>query len=163
MGRPTASKENKALAVAIASLATKPTNNPEDIVARCGSCSLFIMLKSICPIIVRDWDMGPRDGVSEVELNKALQVNMEAKINLAKSYACRMLDQRFKCISFRLTVLYETSGCWLFANQDQEAECSLPKGRSCWRRTVCLQANPKHAKSHSRINRIQNVNSNKTL
>ncbi len=74
MGRPAASKANKIFAVALAHLLTHHTDNPSDTIARCGKCSVFALLKLISPAIVRDNDTGPRDGISEVELNKALQV-----------------------------------------------------------------------------------------
>jgi hypothetical protein len=74
MGRPTASAYNKQFAVAMACLVTAETDNPNDTVARCGPYSIFALVKQVCPSIVRDTDSGPRDGLSEVELNKALQV-----------------------------------------------------------------------------------------
>ena len=74
MGRPAASGENKQFAVALAHLVTHRTDNPSDTIARRGKCSIFALLKIFYPSIVRDNDKGPRDGISEVELNKALQV-----------------------------------------------------------------------------------------
>jgi hypothetical protein len=74
MGRPTASKENKQFAVAVAKLVTMETGSPMDMIARSGQCSLYHFLKGQFPWIVRDGHFGVRDGVSEVELNKTLQV-----------------------------------------------------------------------------------------
>jgi hypothetical protein len=73
MGRPTASVRNKQIAVAMAALVTAETDNPDDTVARCGPYSIFALVKQACPAIVRETNSGPRDGLSEVELNKALQ------------------------------------------------------------------------------------------
>ena len=58
----------------MACLVTAETDNPNDTVARCGPYSIFALMKQACPAIVRDAASGPRDGLSEVELNKALQV-----------------------------------------------------------------------------------------
>ena len=74
MGRPTASLLNRHLAIAIAKIVTAETDCPSDTVARCGPCSIFAVVKHACPAIVRELDYGARDGISEVELNKALQV-----------------------------------------------------------------------------------------
>ncbi len=73
MGRPTASETNKVAAVACARILTRFTGDAEDIVARCGECGLYSALEETFPLIVR---AGARDGVSEVELNKALQVRL---------------------------------------------------------------------------------------
>ena len=77
MGRPAASEENKVIAVAFARIVTIHTTNADDIVARCGSCSIYALLKHACPAIVRDERNGPRDGITEVEFNKALQVSLK--------------------------------------------------------------------------------------
>ena len=74
MGRPAASQENKAIAVAFANLVTRQTDSHDDVVARSGRCSIFSVLKGSCPAIIRDGADGPRDGITEVEFNKALQV-----------------------------------------------------------------------------------------
>ncbi len=74
MGRSAASEKNKAVAVAFAQLVTQKTDNPDDIIARCGKCSIYAVLKEVCPLIVRDENSGPRERISEVEINKALQV-----------------------------------------------------------------------------------------
>ncbi len=74
MGRPAASEANKQFAVALAHMVTHRTDNPSDTIARCGKCSVFALLKMFCPGVVRDCNTSPRDGISEVELNKALQV-----------------------------------------------------------------------------------------
>ncbi len=79
MGRPAASEANKNFAVAVAHLVTQRTDDPSDTIARCGKCSIFALLKIFSPAIVRDQDTGPRDGISEVELNKALQVSKSTK------------------------------------------------------------------------------------
>lgn len=74
MGRPAASETNKVVAIAFAKLVTLETDNPDNIIARCGLCSIFSLLSKVFPSIVRDERFGPREGISEVELNKALQV-----------------------------------------------------------------------------------------
>jgi hypothetical protein len=53
---------------------TRQTDNPSDTIARCGKCSIFALLTILSPSIIRENNSGPRDGISEVELNKALQV-----------------------------------------------------------------------------------------
>ena len=75
MGRPTASEANKYVAVAFARLMIEQTGKAEDVVARCGFCSVFALLKCSYPIVVRDGTVVPRDGVSEAEFNKLLQVS----------------------------------------------------------------------------------------
>jgi hypothetical protein len=77
MGRPAVSTANKRLAVSIALMLTRQTDNPSDTIARCGKCSIFALLKVLSPTIIRENNSGPRDGISEVELNKALQVCKE--------------------------------------------------------------------------------------
>ena len=74
MGRPVASISNRRFAVALANLLTRSTGCPHNAIARSGKCSIFSLLRVIRPSIVRDSDTGPRDGISEVEFNKALQV-----------------------------------------------------------------------------------------
>jgi hypothetical protein len=74
MGRPAASLHSKRFALDMASLVTVATENPNDTIARCGPCSIFALVKQVYPAIVREFDSGPRDGLSEIELNKALQV-----------------------------------------------------------------------------------------
>ena len=76
MGRPTASKTNKELALAFAQLITCPSESSEHIVARCGECSIFALLRTTCSTIVRNEKGYPRDGISEVEFNKFLQVRL---------------------------------------------------------------------------------------
>ena len=74
MGRPVASHSNKMFAVAFANLLTRFTGCAHSFIARSGKCSLFSLLRMLRPSIVRDSDTGPRDGITEVEFNKALQV-----------------------------------------------------------------------------------------
>jgi hypothetical protein len=74
MGRPTASKENKEFSLAFAQLTTCQSESCDQIVARCGECSIFALLRMTFPTIVRNEDAIPRDGISEVEFNKVLQV-----------------------------------------------------------------------------------------
>ena len=86
MGRPCASKENKLAALAFAKIVTKHSNELDDLLARCGRCSLFATLQEMFPHIIRENDSGDRDGISEVEFNKLLQVmrnstNFSRKIN----------------------------------------------------------------------------------
>jgi hypothetical protein len=74
MGRPCASPENKMAALAFATMTTQHSSDPDDLLARCGRCSLFATLQDMFPHIVRVADIGERDGISEVEFNKLLQV-----------------------------------------------------------------------------------------
>jgi hypothetical protein len=74
MVRPVASDTNKAIALAFAASVTKITQDAEDIVARCGRCGIFSALRDVFPQTVRDHCLGVRDGVSEMEFNKLLQV-----------------------------------------------------------------------------------------
>ena len=76
MGRPVASLRNKRLAAMFASLVSVQTNKASDIVARCGPCSLYEMFKQCCPMLCRDKRSGPRDGISQAEFNKVLQVHL---------------------------------------------------------------------------------------
>ena len=76
MGRPAASPENKKLAVSIALMLTRQTDSSGDTIARCGKCSIFALLKILIPTIIRENEAGPRDGISEIEFNKALQVRI---------------------------------------------------------------------------------------
>ena len=74
MGRPTASNANRMFSVALAQLVTVATKDHMDTIARSGVCSIYHFMRRVFPRIVRDYNSGPRDGISEVELNKALQV-----------------------------------------------------------------------------------------
>ncbi len=74
MVRPVGSDVNKAISLYFAASITKFTDNYADIVARCGRCGLFSALSSIYPQTVRDGYFGSRDGISEMEFNKILQV-----------------------------------------------------------------------------------------
>ncbi len=74
MGRPAASEANKQLAVAIAAMVTRKTGSHSDTIARSGNCSIYALLKVLIPTIIRSTDSRLRDGISEVEFNKALQV-----------------------------------------------------------------------------------------
>jgi hypothetical protein len=74
MVRPIASDKNKAIALTFAASVTQFTHDTEDTVARCGRCGLFSALRKVYPQSVRDEHSGARDGISEMELNKTLQV-----------------------------------------------------------------------------------------
>jgi hypothetical protein len=83
MGRPTVSALNKRIALSIAEIVTVKTDDHEDRIARSGMCSVFAFLRAACPELVRERDSGPRDGISEAELNKALLVSFfEYKISI---------------------------------------------------------------------------------
>ena len=71
MSRSCASQENKMAALAFAKSVTKQSSDPEDMLARCGRCSLFATLEEMFPHIIRGADV---DGICEVEFNKLLQV-----------------------------------------------------------------------------------------
>ena len=83
MVRPTASAINKSIAFTFAASITQITQNAKDVVARCGRCGLFSALSDVYPHIVRDGLSGVRDGVSEVEFNKTLQVAMLLGVDLS--------------------------------------------------------------------------------
>jgi hypothetical protein len=70
-GRPTASDTNRRVALALARILTRLTGNVDDVVARCGKCGMYSVVEEVFPQIVR---AGARNGISEVELNKALEV-----------------------------------------------------------------------------------------
>ena len=74
MVRPVASDVNKAIALTFAASVTQITRDTVDTVARNGHCGLFSALKDVYPQTVRDEISGVRDGVSEMEYNKTLQV-----------------------------------------------------------------------------------------
>ena len=74
MGRPAASEANKIFAVDISKLVTRSTEKAQDTIARCGTCSIYALVKLIRPQVLREYEKGPRDGISEVEFNKTLQV-----------------------------------------------------------------------------------------
>ncbi len=87
MGRPSASKENKMAALAFANIITKKSGNPDDLMARCGQCSLFATLQEMFPHIIREADGGLRDGISEVEFNKLLLVRCgSTKMRVYQTY-----------------------------------------------------------------------------
>lgn len=74
MGRPKASDENRAFAVAFAHAVTKPSFST-DLVARSGPLSLFAALAELFPMYARkeDDDRAFRDGITETQFNKELQ------------------------------------------------------------------------------------------
>jgi hypothetical protein len=74
MVRPVGSDVNKAIALAFAASVTRITRDTDDTVARNGHCGLFSALRDVYPKTVRDEISGVRDGVSEMEFNKTLQV-----------------------------------------------------------------------------------------
>ncbi len=84
MGRPAASTVNKKFAVSIALMVTRQTDNANDTIARSGQCSIFALLKILSPTIIRENNEGPRDGISEIEFNKALQVCQSGRFNNAR-------------------------------------------------------------------------------
>ena len=83
MVRPAASDINKSIALTFATSITQITHDTADIVARCGRCGIFSALSDVYPHIVRDGLSGVRDGVSEVEFNKTLQVAMLLGVDLS--------------------------------------------------------------------------------
>ena len=74
MGRPSASPINKSVSLVFARALTTRTASVENIIARCGRCSLFHMLGHMLPHIVREGRCCDRGSISEVEFNKVLQV-----------------------------------------------------------------------------------------
>jgi hypothetical protein len=83
MVRPAASDINKAIALTFADTITKVTHDTTDVVARCGRCGLFSALKEVYPQTVRHLLSGVRDGVSEMEFNKKLQVARQPLVDLS--------------------------------------------------------------------------------
>ena len=82
MGRPSASAENKVIAIEFAKAVTRKTSDPKDLLARCGRCSLFSAFQEMFPQIVRDGTSSARHGLTEVEFNKLLQVDIRDEIYL---------------------------------------------------------------------------------
>ena len=76
MGRPAACPAHRKLAVDFAKLVTRHSSNSRDTIARSGSCSIFELFQIFRPAAVRLGNLGPRNGISEVEFNKALQVSV---------------------------------------------------------------------------------------
>mmetsp|Transcript_40975 Transcript_40975/g.82471 ORF Transcript_40975/g.82471 Transcript_40975/m.82471 type:complete len:253 (+) Transcript_40975:23-781(+) len=74
MPRLRASKDNRALLVQFAFACTKQTGHPSDFVARSGSYSIFSALAQCCPAAVRTDLDGARDGISDSEGRKELQL-----------------------------------------------------------------------------------------
>ena len=87
MVRPTGSPSNRQIALEFARLATRSTGDDEDMVARCGRCSLFSALQEMFPAVVRDKSGGDHDGVSQIEFNKTLQVRSQSCC-----HACMLSD-----------------------------------------------------------------------
>lgn len=74
MGRAAASEVNKAVALAFAKIITQRSEDPHDLVARCGRYSIYSTFRDMYPFLVREGQLDNREGVSEVEFNKVLQV-----------------------------------------------------------------------------------------
>ncbi len=72
MGRPSATTLHKMMATAFAKIVTKETCDIDDFVARCGKLSLYSAFVEIFPQLVRS--EVNKEGISEVEFNKTLQV-----------------------------------------------------------------------------------------
>jgi hypothetical protein len=79
MGRAAASEVNKTIALAFAKIITQRTDNPHELVARCGRYSIYSTFQEMFPYLVREGHLENREGVSEVEFNKVLQVIHEFK------------------------------------------------------------------------------------
>ena len=62
------------MALAYAKSVTIQTGDPDDLLPRSGNCSLFCILQEMHPQIVRNGFDGQRNGISEVELDKSLEV-----------------------------------------------------------------------------------------
>ena len=62
------------IALTFAKAITRHTGDAEDLIARCGRCCLFSTLQEMFPLATRSGPDGHKDGVSEVEFNKLLQV-----------------------------------------------------------------------------------------
>ncbi|EKX31081.1 hypothetical protein GUITHDRAFT_122713 [Guillardia theta CCMP2712] len=86
MVRPSASVENKKLALQFAS-AVCACEDPDSTVSRTGYCSLFRCLAQACPFAIRGQDpyVG-RHGLTEVEFNKVLERNGFTKLRAKKSF-----------------------------------------------------------------------------
>ena len=118
MVRPTGSPINRRLALEFAKLVTRHTGNDDDLVARCGRCSLFSTLQEIFPSVVRDESGGARDGLSEVEFNKLLQASGFRRVRNRKAGASNRAQDPLGA------GLYMFSGIrWL--NPDEPAEVKL--------------------------------------
>jgi hypothetical protein len=82
MVRPVASDTNKAIALTFAASVTQVTQDTDDTVARNGCCGLFSALRDVYPQTVRDELSAVRDGISEMEFNKTLQVLEQLAVGL---------------------------------------------------------------------------------
>ena len=82
MGRPTSSLANRDAALAFANMATCRTLEPGDHVARRGECSVFSVLVETCPQVTRAGEHGVRRGVSGIEFNKILEVEILSQYDM---------------------------------------------------------------------------------
>ncbi len=94
MVRPAASDLNKSIALTFAVSITQITQDESNIVARCGRCGLFSALSDVYPHIVRDGLSGIRDGISEAEFNKTLQVAMRLEADFSAHNSHDDLDRQ---------------------------------------------------------------------
>jgi hypothetical protein len=109
-----------------------------DLLARCGRCSLFATIQEMYPHIIREADTGDRDGISEVEFNKILQVKCSSAPTSHTMDACGTLS----CNHRRNTISYTAlvcAGFWVQARAQQESWRIQPRQRPSGRRAVCLQ------------------------
>eukprot|EP00287_Rhodomonas_sp_CCMP768_P018319 CAMPEP_0202808848 /NCGR_PEP_ID=MMETSP1389-20130828/1288_1 /ASSEMBLY_ACC=CAM_ASM_000865 /TAXON_ID=302021 /ORGANISM="Rhodomonas sp., Strain CCMP768" /LENGTH=311 /DNA_ID=CAMNT_0049479273 /DNA_START=37 /DNA_END=973 /DNA_ORIENTATION=- len=72
MGKPAPSFQNNSIGLSLAQTACKSTTSKLDLVARSGRFAIFQAVKEIFPPCIRD-EVTSRDGITEVQLNKALQ------------------------------------------------------------------------------------------
>lgn len=72
MGKPAPSFHKNVIGICIAKTACASTGNKLDLVARSGQYSIFRAVKEIYNPCIRD-EISSRDGITEVQLNKALQ------------------------------------------------------------------------------------------
>jgi hypothetical protein len=92
MVRPSGSPANRMIALEFAKLVTRQTGDDEDLVACCGRCSLFSTLQETFPNMARDNSGSERDGLSEVEYNKLLQVYLTDRLNTIEIVVIQMLS-----------------------------------------------------------------------
>ncbi|EKX35711.1 hypothetical protein GUITHDRAFT_118097 [Guillardia theta CCMP2712] len=95
MVRPSASEENRNIALSFAKMITTPTEDmtEKSVVLRSGSWSIYSALSECCPWTIRNHDpVTGRCGLTEIEFNKTLEKNGFKKIR-DRSSSFKWLEQ----------------------------------------------------------------------
>jgi len=91
MGRPVASTQNKVIGICFAKSAIKTTDAKMDLVARSGPYSVYQALTEVYPLCIQA-QTNFRDGLTEVQLNKALQKAGFKRVRDRRTHATRRTD-----------------------------------------------------------------------